>query len=65
MSGLNVTHSSVRASPHFLQIEFLDSSFVGGDGSALDTNRVLLDSLGRVDSDLVVGLCQHVREVQD
>lgn len=61
MSGLNVTHSSVRASPHFLQTEFLDSSFVGGDGSALDTDRVLLDSLGRVDSDLVVGLCQHVR----
>lgn len=65
MSGLDGTHSSVRASPHLLQIEFLDSSFVGRDGSALDTDRVLLDSLGRVDSDLVVGLCQHVREVQD
>lgn len=50
-----IAHRSVRASPHFLQFEFLDSSLVGGDGSALDTDRILLDSLGRVDSDLIVG----------
>lgn len=55
------THSSVGASPHFLQFEFLDSSLVRGDGSALDTDRVLFDSFGRVDSDLVVGLC-HISE---
>lgn len=56
-----IAHRSVRASPHFLQFEFLDSSLVGGDGSALDTDRILLDSLGRVDSDLIVGL-RHMSE---
>ena len=46
-----------------LQVEFLDTTLVGSNGSALDTDRVLLDSLGSVDSDLVVGLIS-VRQSQ-
>lgn len=51
-----MTDSTVRAPPHLLQLELLYSSFVRGDGSALDADVVLLDGLGRVDGDLVVGL---------
>lgn len=39
-----------------LQLEFLHASLVRGDGRALDANRVLLDGLGSVQCDLVVGL---------
>ena len=51
-----MTDGTVRAPPHLLQLEFFYSGLVRGDGSALDTNVVLLDGLGRVDGDLVVGL---------
>jgi hypothetical protein len=47
-----MTDGTVRAPPHLLQLEF----FVRGDSSAFDTDVVLLDGLGRVDGDLVVGL---------
>ena len=39
-----------------LQLEFLHTGLIGGDGGALDTNLVLLDSLGGINGDLVVGL---------
>lgn len=39
-----------------LEIEFLDSLFVWGDSGALDTDRVLLDSLGSINGDLIVRL---------
>lgn len=39
-----------------LQLELLDTSLIGGDGCTLDTDGVLLDSLGGIDGDLVVGL---------
>ena len=39
-----------------LEVELLDSRLIGGDGGALDAHRVLLDSLGGVNGDLVVGL---------
>jgi hypothetical protein len=42
--------------PHLLQVEFLDARLVGRDGGALDAHAVLLDRVGRVDRDLVVGL---------
>jgi hypothetical protein len=51
-----MTDGTVRAPPHLLQLEFFYSSFVRGDSSAFDTDVVLLDGLGRVDGDLVVGL---------
>jgi hypothetical protein len=39
-----------------LQVELLNTSLVRSDGGALDTDRVLLDSFGSIDSDLIVGL---------
>jgi hypothetical protein len=42
--------------PHALEAEFLDAGFVGRDGRALDADAVLLDGVGGVDGDLVVGL---------
>lgn len=39
-----------------LQLELLDTSLIGGDGGTLDTDTVLLDSLGGLDGDLVIGL---------
>lgn len=39
-----------------LQLELLDTSLIGGDGGTLDTDLVLLDGLGGVNGDLVVGL---------
>jgi hypothetical protein len=51
-----LTDSTVRAPPHLLQLELFHSGLVRGDSSALDTDIVLLDGLGRIDGDLVVGL---------
>jgi|TARA_R110002003_G_scaffold111_1_gene9401 hypothetical protein len=51
-----VSDGAVWRQPHLLQLEFLHSLLVWGDGRALDTDRVLLDGLGGVDGDLVVGL---------
>ena len=39
-----------------LQVELLYTSLIRSDGGALDTNSILLDSLGGIDGDLVVGL---------
>jgi len=39
-----------------LQLELLDTGLIGGDGGALDTNTILLDSLGGINGDLVIGL---------
>ena len=41
--------------PHLLQAELLDPGLVGRDRRALDADAVLLDRVGRVDRDLVVG----------
>jgi len=39
-----------------LQIEFLDTRLIWSNGSAFDTDRVLLNSFGSIESDLVVRL---------
>lgn len=39
-----------------LQLELLNTGLIGGDGGTLDTNTVLLDGLGGLNSDLVIGL---------
>lgn len=51
-----VADSTVGRQPHLLELELLDTLLIGGDGRALDTDRVLLDGLGGIESDLVVGL---------
>jgi len=51
----DVADGAVRRSPHLLEVEFLHPVLVGRDGGALDAHAVLLDSVGRVDGDLVVG----------
>lgn len=39
-----------------LQLELLNTGLIGGDGGALDTDTVLLDGLGGINGDLVIGL---------
>lgn len=51
-----VSDGAVGRQPHLLELELVDTLLVWGDGRALDTNRVLLDSLGGIERDLVVGL---------
>ena len=51
----DVADGAVRRLPHLLEVEFLHPAFVRRDGGALDADAVLLDRLGRVDGDLVVG----------
>jgi hypothetical protein len=39
-----------------LELELLNTRLIGGDGGALDTDLVLLDGLGRIKRNLVLGL---------
>ena len=39
-----------------LQLELLHTGLIGGDGGALDTDTVLLDGLGGINGNLVIGL---------
>ena len=52
----DVADRAVRRAPHLLQAELLDARLVGRDRRALDADAVLLDRVGGVDRDLVVGL---------
>ena len=52
----DVSNGAVRRFPHFLQAEFLHPAFVRGDGGAFDADADLLDGVGGVDGDLIVGL---------
>ncbi len=51
----NVTNGTVRAEPHLLKLEFFNSLFIRGDGGTLDTNLVLLNGVGSINGDLVIG----------
>src|SRR6185312_279144 len=51
----DVADRAVGALPHLLQIEFFDARLVRRDGRALDADAVLLDGVGRVDRNLIVG----------
>jgi hypothetical protein len=52
----STTYSTIGTPPHLLQLELLHSGLVRGNSRTLDTDRVLLDRLGAVNSDLVIGL---------
>ena len=52
----DVADRSVGRLPHLLEVEFLHPRFVGRDGRAFDADAMLLDCLGRLDGDPVVGL---------
>ena len=52
----DVADGAVRRLPHLLQAELLHPRFVRGDGGAFDADAELLDGVGGVDGDLVVGL---------
>ena len=56
----NIADGTVGAAPHLLQVEFLDASFVRGDGRAFHCYAVLSRGVGRVDRDLVVGLVSRL-----
>ncbi len=51
----DVADGAVRRLPHFLEVELLHAGFVRRDGGALDADAVLLDGVGGVDGDLIVG----------
>ena len=51
-----VSDGAVGRQPHLLELKLLDTLLIWGDGRALDTDRVLLDSLGGIECYLVVGL---------
>ena len=52
----DVADRAVGRFPHLLEAEFLDPRLVGRDRRAFDADAMLLDRLGRLDRDLVVGL---------
>ena len=52
----NVTDCAVRAPPHLLQLEFLNTSLIRSDGRALDADAVLEDCFRRLDCDFITGL---------
>jgi hypothetical protein len=52
----HVTDRAVGRFPHLLQIEFLNARLVRGDGRALHADAVLLDRIGRIESDLIRSL---------
>lgn len=52
----DVADGAVGGFPHRLELEFLHAGLIRSDGGALDANAVLLDGLGAVHGDFVVGL---------
>ena len=52
----DVTDGTVGALPHLLELELLDTSLIGSDSGALDTDTVLQNGLSRFNSHFVIGL---------
>lgn len=48
--------NSIHVKLTLLELELFDTGLIRSDGGTLDTDRVLLDSLGSIDGDLIVGL---------
>ena len=51
----DVADRAVGRLPHLLEVEFLDAGFVGRDRRAFHADAMLLDRIGGIDRDLVVG----------
>src|SRR5690554_537920 len=51
----NVADGAVGRTPHLLEAELLDALLIGGDGGAFDANAMLLDGMGSINGDLVIG----------
>ena len=51
----DVADRAVGRLPHLLEVEFLDPRLVRRDRRAFDADAMLLDRIGRIDRDLVVG----------
>ena len=51
-----VSDGAIGGLPHLLEVEFLDSGLIRGNGGALDTNLVLLDGMSCVNGHLIVSL---------
>ena len=49
------TDGGVWTFPHFLQMIFLHTGSIGGDGGALDSHTVLLGGVGGINGYLVIG----------
>jgi hypothetical protein len=52
----DVADGAVGRAVHALEAEFLDAGLIRRDGGAFHADAVLLDGVGRIDGDLVVGL---------
>lgn len=52
----DVSNGSVGGSPHFLELELLNSIFVGGNSCAFDADFVFFDCHSSVYCHLIVGL---------
>ena len=51
----NVSDCAIGGFPHLLEVEFLDSGFIGSDGGALNSDFAFLNGVGSVNGDLIVG----------
>ncbi len=51
----DVTDGTVRAPPHLLEVELLNSALIGSDGCAFDSDFVFFGGVCGIDGDLVIG----------
>jgi hypothetical protein len=51
----NITNSSIWRLPHLFKLELNNTFLIRSNGSTLDANLVLLDCVGRLNGDLVIG----------
>jgi hypothetical protein len=50
----DISDCAVGRFPHFLKLELFDSCLIRSDGSTLDADFALFDSIGSINSDLVI-----------
>jgi hypothetical protein len=56
VSPIGYTKWSCTDKLTLLQLELLNTGLIRGDGGTLDTDTILLDGLGGINGDLVIGL---------